>query len=52
MHPRDFFISTQGGFFIHQEPSGAITPLSPECLGHGMNCLVMYSYLLRVRVLV
>nr|CAH7727182.1 unnamed protein product [Callosobruchus chinensis] len=29
-------------FFIHQEPSGTTAPLSPMCLGPGMDCLVMY----------
>nr|CAH7744524.1 unnamed protein product [Callosobruchus chinensis] len=30
--------------FIHQEPNGTTAPLSPGCLGPGMDCLVMLTY--------
>nr|CAH7759964.1 unnamed protein product [Callosobruchus chinensis] len=33
---------------MHQESSGTTAPLSPECLGRGMDCLVMYLLSLRI----
>nr|CAH7725441.1 unnamed protein product [Callosobruchus chinensis]CAH7752364.1 unnamed protein product [Callosobruchus chinensis] len=47
--PAELLLLTPGqSFFIHLEPNDTTTPLSPECLGPGMVCLVMYLLILRV----
>nr|CAH7739710.1 unnamed protein product [Callosobruchus chinensis] len=35
-------LATGRSFFIHQEPNDTTAPLSPRCLGPGMDCLIMY----------
>nr|CAH7730588.1 unnamed protein product [Callosobruchus chinensis] len=41
-------LTPRRSFFIHQEPNDTIAPLSPGCLGPGMDCLVMYLLSRRV----
>nr|CAH7760691.1 unnamed protein product [Callosobruchus chinensis] len=46
--PAELLLTPRRSFFIHQEPNNTTAPLSPGCLGPGMDCLVMYLLSLQV----